>query len=103
MKVCIIKDAFLSCIKESGVSYLCLLQNCYVQGSVDEPIVKAIAVSKKYNVSGAVRVHGGGFAGTILNVLKKENLREFIEKMERFYKKEDILPLSVRKVGTIVL
>lgn len=96
-------QAFLDAINGSGISSLCFLQNCYVAGSDEQLIPKALAVSKKYLNGGANRVHGGGFAGTTLNIVKNEDLQNFIDKMSAYYKKEDIIPLKVRSCGTIVL
>lgn len=96
-------SGFISAINESGISSLTFLQNCYVSGSKDQPIVKAIALGKKYNPSGATRVHGGGFAGTVLCIVKKSDKEAFVEKMRSFYEEKDIILLNVRNVGTKVL
>ncbi|MBO7186779.1 MAG: galactokinase [Clostridia bacterium] len=95
---------FLNCISESGKSSYTLLQNCYVAGGKDQSVPIALALSAKCLKDGDVnRIHGGGFAGTILNVVKNENVEEFINELSAFYKKESIIPLKVRKVGSIVL
>jgi len=95
--------SFLKAINESGISSLCKLQNCYVAGSSEQPIPKALSIAEKFLNGGANRVHGGGFAGTILNIVKNDNLDKFIREMSRFYKPADVIPLKVRSVGTIVL
>lgn len=94
---------FVELINQSGLSSLTKLQNCYVSGSVNQPIPKAISIAKNYLASGAVRVHGGGFAGSILCVVKNDNLKSFTDDMKKFYKEDDIIPLRVRSVGAIVL
>ena len=94
---------FLNCIKESGISSLWKLQNCYVAGSNEQPIPKALAIASKYLGNGANRVHGGGFAGTILNIVKNEDKDNFISNMQKYFDAKDIIPLKVRAVGTIVL
>ena len=94
---------FISAINESGLSSLAFLQNCYVSGSKDQPIVKAVALSKKYNVNGATRVHGGGFAGTVLNIISKKKTQAFIDNMRVFYDEKDVIMLNVRNSGTKVL
>jgi galactokinase len=96
-------DAFLTAIKESGNSSYKLLQNCYVAGGKDQSVPITLALSAKYLNGGVNRIHGGGFAGTILNVVKNENLDDFIKGVSQFYKKEAIIVLKVRKYGTIVL
>ncbi len=96
-------DLFIKMINASGESSLCKLQNCYVAGRAEQPIPKALAVAKTFNINGASRVHGGGFAGSILNIVKNSEKDAFISKMKKFYSDSDILPLRVRSVGTIVL
>lgn len=96
-------DSFLKAISESGISSLCKLQNCYVAGSSEQPIPKALSIAERFLNGGANRVHGGGFAGTTLNIVKNDNLDSFIKEMNAFYNEEDIIPLKVRSVGTIVL
>lgn len=94
---------FLSCVKESGISSLCKLQNCYVAGSTDQSVPKALFLSEKYLNGGVNRVHGGGFAGTILNIVKNNNADFFVENASRLFGKNNIIRLKVRKKGTIVI
>ena len=97
-------DKFLESIEQSGISSLYMLQNCFVAGkSKDQPIPKALAIVKGLIKVGASRVHGGGFAGSILCVVKNDCLIDFISGVKRYFSKKDIIPLSVRKVGAIVL
>ena len=97
------EDSFLLAIKESGLSSLWKLQNCFVAGSKEQLIPKAISIASPYLKGGVSRVHGGGFAGSVLNVIKSSNLEEFIKHMSNFYEKKNIIPLKIRSVGTIVL
>ena len=79
------------------------MQNCYVSGSLDQAIPKALAISNEFLNGGVNRVHGGGFAGSILNIVKNENVDDFIKGVSAFFNKDCIIPLRVRSVGTIVL
>ena len=74
-----------------------------VAGAKDQSVPMALTLASKFLNGGVNRVHGGGFAGTILNVVKNENVDAFIEGLSAFYKKEAIIPLKVRKLGTVVL
>ena len=96
-------DTFLEAVSGSGISSLCKLQNCYVSGSSVQSIPKALSISANYLNGGVNRVHGGGFAGSILNIVKTENLQSFIDAMSKYFDREDIIPLKVRSLGTIVL
>ena len=60
-------DSFLTLVNESGLSSQLLLQNIWSPGSPQEQAVAvSLAVGKKLlDGQGAIRVHGGGFAGTI--------------------------------------
>jgi len=96
-------NKFLAMITESGLSSLYKLQNCFVAGKKEQPIPKALSVSRRFLFGGANRVHGGGFAGSILNIVKNENVGAFIDEMCKYFPVKDIIPLKVRSVGTIVL
>lgn len=96
-------EGFLNAVKQSGISSWSKLQNCFVAGTDVQSIPKALAICGNYLNGGVNRVHGGGFAGSILNVVKKEDVESFVESVAKFYGKENVLPLKVRSVGTIVL
>lgn len=96
-------QTFLDCIKKSGASSLWKLQNCYVAGSSEQLIPKALSIAAKYLGDGANRVHGGGFAGTILNIVKNKDKDNFIVNMKKYFDEKNIIPLKVRAVGAIVL
>ncbi len=96
-------ETFIEQLNKSGISSLNKLQNCYVAGREDQSIPKALSICARYLSGGANRVHGGGFAGSILNVVKKDNLEEFLNGVYRFYSKDAVLCFSLRSVGTIVL
>ena len=65
---------FLSLINESGRSSLAYLQNVYSPaGPRSQGLTLALAMTeKKLKSKGACRVHGGGFAGTILAFVPEE-------------------------------
>lgn len=94
---------FLGCIKKSGISSVVKLQNCYVTGSNNQPIIKALSVCENYINDGANRVHGGGFAGCILNVVNNNEVDNFIENITPLFGSENIIKLKLRTVGTTVL
>ena len=96
-------DTFLKLINESGISSLCKLQNCFVATSCEQLIPKALSISKVFNKNGANRVHGGGFAGTILNIVKNTELDYFLKNTTRIFGNENVIPLKVRTVGVKVL
>lgn len=96
-------SGFCNSINNSGISSMCNLQNCYVPTEEGRAIPKALAISKSFINNGASRVHGGGFAGCVLCVLKECEVNDFVSSMTAFYGVENVIPLKVRSVGTIVL
>ncbi|MBQ2804675.1 MAG: galactokinase [Clostridia bacterium] len=93
---------FVDVVNDSGNSSLHQLQNCSV-GTGDTVIADAIAFAKSICPTCASRVHGGGFAGTILNVVPKQHVANFVENMANRYGKDNVFVLNVRTVGATVL
>ena len=89
----------MKAIGESGVSSLNCLQNCYVPGSVEQPVALAIHMSERLIKDGAVRVHGGGFAGTILAYLADAEVEKYVAQMSKVFGKENVFTASVRIPG----
>ena len=66
-------SAFLAAVRESGESSLRYLQNCYVPGSVDQPLVMGLKLTETLIKRGAFRMMGGGFTGTVLAIVPEED------------------------------
>ena len=94
-------DTVLKLINESGDSSLYQLQNCAVDER-DTAIYDAIAFARSICPCGA-RVHGGGFAGTVLCVVSKAYSAQFVDKVAATYGLDRVLPLRIRPSGAIVL
>ena len=94
-------EEFLKLVQESGDSSATLLQNLYSLSSpTKQEIPLAIMMSKKIlNGKGAVRVHGGGFAGTIQAFVPKEVEAEYISKMNNIFGEGSCHKLRIRPVG----
>ncbi|MBQ3133695.1 MAG: galactokinase [Clostridia bacterium] len=93
--------AFLALVKESGHSSFEYLQNVYPSKT---PAAQALSLAlclaqRELGESGAWRVHGGGFGGTILCFVPTEQVCDFTEKMERVFGKDSCRPLRIRPVG----
>lgn len=92
---------FLRLINASGESSVNLLQNTSVPGSVSQPMTLAIMLSKKLlGETGAVRVHGGGFGGTVLAFVPQNKANEYIYEMEKCFGEASCKILSVRQCST---
>ena len=94
---------FLQMVNESGLSSLNLLQNCYVPGDTNQPVVLGIELSREIIKDGAVRVHGGGFAGSILAFVSNAEKDGYITEMKRVFGKENVFEASIRKIGTTLI
>lgn len=83
-------DKFINIINESGESSQNLLKNITVANSNDTLYENCLEICKKINKSGAVRVHGGGFGGTILCIVKVQEEENFIKSAEKYFDKKDV-------------
>lgn len=93
-------QAFLREVKESGESSLCVLQNCYVPGSTDQPVALAIEYSKRITENSVFRVHGGGFAGSILGFVENGELDNYVSRMGEVFGAQNVFKATVRPIGT---
>jgi galactokinase len=96
---------FLGLVRESGRSSWTLLQNCYSNRSVDQqgvPIALALSESLLGD-NGAWRVHGGGFAGTILAFAPEAKLEGYLTGMRAVFGPASCHALSIRAAGAVML
>jgi len=94
-------EGFFELVRASGDSSYKLLQNIY---SVHNPKVQeislAIMLSERFlNGSGAVRVHGGGFAGTIQAFVPNYLAEDYAAEMNRIFGEESCQVLNIRSAG----
>ena len=97
-------DAFLAIVNESGESSAVMLQNYFApKAPAEQGITLAYAVAKELlSGRGAVRVHGGGFAGTIQAFVPKDILDKFVCGMESAFGKDAVKVLVVRPYGAVM-
>ena len=94
---------FLRLVNESGISSGNLLQNLFSNNTpTEQAIPLAIAMSKSIlGNKGAVRVHGGGFAGTIQAFVPTEMVKEYKDSIERIFGDGSCHQMKIRPVGGI--
>ena len=95
--------AFLKLIGESGNSSYKYIQNAY---SLSAPQAQGIPLALKLTEDflqgdGACRVHGGGFAGTILSFIPTGRVAEYKEYIERVFGKNKCHIINIRPAGGI--
>ncbi len=97
-------DAFFEGIIASGESSWKLLQNLYVPGSDNQEMALALELSRRMlQGRGAWRIHGGGFAGTILAFVPTDLMDEYTARMNAVFGQGAVTALSVRPVGPAVI
>ena len=96
------EEAFLGIVNASGLSSRYKLQNTYSQSGRNKNLENALDAVAEMPYVLASRVHGGGFAGTIL-VLTKKSANEAEHRLDAVFGKENVFRLSIRRYGAIRL
>ena len=98
-------DAFLALVNASGISSALHLQNTWsIADPKQQAIPLALAVGRELlEGTGAIRVHGGGFAGTIQAFVPNEKLSAFKAGMEAVLGTGTCHILHIRPVGGCVV
>lgn len=98
-------QTFLAMVIESGYSSYMYNQNIFDVVHKDEQVVSvALALSEMIlKGSGAWRVHGGGFGGTIQAFVPQEKLDEYVNTLEHVYGEGKCHKLFIRAKGSIKL
>lgn len=104
---------FLSLVTESGLSSFRYLQNIYSAKNIsDQSMSVALALTEHFIEEhgkgeelgeGACRVHGGGFAGTILVFMPSKYADEYREWMEKVFGSNSVHSLTIRQKGAVYL
>ena len=95
-------EAFLELVRQSGRSSALYLQNIVPTGSVrHQELLAAIALCEHILAGrGAVRVHGGGFGGTVQAYVPLDMLGQFRDSVNALLGQERCRVVRVRPVGS---
>jgi galactokinase len=100
-------EKFLSLVNESGNSSFNYLQNIYSPKNINKQgLALALAISNKFikmKGKGACRVHGGGFAGTILVCIPENLIEEYKKFISCLVEEVSIKIVSIRDHGAVCL
>ena len=98
-------DRFLALVNASGISSSLYLQNTWsIADPKQQAIPLALAVGRELlDGTGAIRVHGGGFAGTIQAFVPVEKLTTFKSGMEKLLGPGMCHILHIRPQGGCVI
>ena len=93
-------DGFLAFVEESGNSSFRFLQNVYPSSSPqNQGLSLAIALSEEIlQGEGAVRVHGGGFAGTVQAYVPEGLVGTYIKGMESLFGPGCSMKIAIRRL-----
>jgi len=95
--------AFFAEVNASGDSSWMLLQNVWACPE-EQPVALGLALSKRIlGGQGACRVHGGGFAGTILAFVPIGLLDDYTRRMEALFGPGTCVALDIRPEGALWL
>ena len=90
---------FLHAVKMSGESSKALLQNTMVPGRYANSPQEAIDVARRFLGSGACRIMGGGFAGSVLCFLLPKDKENFLRSMRAVYGEKNVIEESFLEGG----
>lgn len=82
---------FLSLLNESGRSSETLLENITFDGDTEQHLYHALNYVQKAPVPCAYRVHGGGFAGTMLVVVFSKYQPELLTYLNSYFPRSSVL------------
>lgn len=96
---------FLSLVRRSGISSAIRLQNLVIPGAVEKQAVPVVLAAAEHLLrgNGAVRVHGGGFAGTIQAYVPVGQKEAFRAGMEALLGRKCCRFVKFRSVGGTAL
>ena len=97
------QEAFLRMINESRESSTKNLKNMMVEDQYEgSPLEACDYFMEVTGGKGAIKINGGGFAGSVISVVPDELLKEVIQKMGEKYGPENVKEVRVRPNGPIV-
>ena len=97
-------NAFFKTVIASGESSWKLLQNLYVAVSDNQEMPLALEMSRRMlSGRGAWRIHGGGFAGTILAFVPNDLLEEYKKNMNAVFGENATTVLAIRPEGVVCI
>ncbi|MFA6866061.1 MAG: galactokinase family protein [Clostridia bacterium] len=95
------KQKFFDTINASGQSSYTLLQNCYPNGDKVQKVPLALGIVSEYDKVKAYRVHGGGFAGTILAFIDSKDAPTFCNYLNNIFGDENVFNIKIRHLGAV--
>ena len=96
------QEKFLRLINESRESSTKLLKNMMVGDEYKgSPLEACDLFMKACDNKGAVKINGGGFAGSVIALVPSDKLEDVLEKMKKHYGEYNVREIFVRAYGPI--
>ena len=98
------KDAvgFLNAVRQSGFSSSAFLRNT-IHGEYRTSPQYGLDLANSILRDGACRIHGGGFAGTIICFVKDHEVEPFVKTMSSTFGEEHVVKVEIRPAGATYL
>jgi len=93
------RTSFLAQVNASGLSSEQLLQNITFEGDSDPRLADGLAFCRANKGMGAIRVHGGGFAGTILAIMPNLDFQPFLNIVKQHFGENQVSEVSIIENG----
>lgn len=94
-------NKYYEMINSSGNSSYKLLQNCYPEGDRDMRIPLALALADEVRGDkGAIRVHGGGFAGTMIAYVPSNITKKLVGELISVFGEDNVFEIAIRNSGS---
>ena len=91
-------DEFFKAIRDSQESSFKNIENTYVKGEYIGSPQEIIDDANKFILNnGAIRIHGGGFKGTVLAFIKNDFTKEFDEYLKNKYESNRYFKVTISK------
>ena len=92
---------FLDAINNSQLSSQAMLGNTFVPGQYEKSPQQAIDALKPFLKKGAIRIMGGGFAGSVIAFVHDAEKGDFLAAATQYFGKENVVPVKILSKGPI--
>lgn len=96
-------DKYITLMRDCGLSSYMYLQNAYSVSNIKSMglaigYMATHSLLAKINENYAVRIHGGGFAGTIQAMVPNKQADMYKTEIEKIFGKASVLPINIRQL-----
>ncbi|MFA5421890.1 MAG: galactokinase family protein [Bacilli bacterium] len=93
---------FLTAVRQSGFSSSSFLRNT-IHGHYETSPQRGLDLANSVLTEGACRIHGGGFAGTIICFVKDHEVEPFVRLMVDAFGEDHVVKVEIRNQGAASL